>query len=355
MKTEVAKRAPWGPRFLVAVAALTTARGAGALQTEGSDGKLPMPVPVFQVDPGWPQKLPYNWIVGHVASVAVDSRNHVLVLQRPNTIPPEDRARAAPPVIEFDAAGNFVTAWGGPAPDTTGPTASTELAIDDRNNVRIGGKSPVAPSLRNPYQRYAAEVQSAGSFLKIGGRDKRRQQNRRASHQSTRVVMAEQNEAFAPRYGNRRTHRIVTPTLEPNSDMWGAFLGTSRLITRATPLGRLRRGRVLAGGRAWNATCRWRARCRPAAPAGQPRTRTRPAAGHRRSGARGSREPKNAQRRKVSNDGLVYVADHRIGRLQVFTPTESPEFTQMFLDRAVRRQARLAGVAFSPDPQQKFL
>ena len=54
-------------------------------------------MPVFEVDTAWPPKLPYNWIMGHVASVAVDSRDHVFLLHRPNTIPPEDRARSAPP------------------------------------------------------------------------------------------------------------------------------------------------------------------------------------------------------------------------------------------------------------------
>src|SRR5207245_708641 len=97
----------WTLRALLAVAAFATVRIGGAsvpLQGAGQQGgKLAMAVPVFEVDPAWPQKLPYNWIVGHVASVAIDSRDHVLVLHRPNTIPPEDRARAAPPVIEFDA------------------------------------------------------------------------------------------------------------------------------------------------------------------------------------------------------------------------------------------------------------
>ena len=38
-------------------------------------------VPVFEVDPAWP-KLPNNWVVGHVASVAVDRRDHVWMLHR---------------------------------------------------------------------------------------------------------------------------------------------------------------------------------------------------------------------------------------------------------------------------------
>src|SRR5262245_5769921 len=71
-------------------------------------------VPVFEVDVSWPQKLPYNWVVGHVPSVAVDSDDHVFILSRPNTVPLEDRPRSAPPVVEFDANGKFVNAWGGP-------------------------------------------------------------------------------------------------------------------------------------------------------------------------------------------------------------------------------------------------
>ena len=70
-------------------------------------------VPVFEVDPAWP-KLPNNWVVGHVASVAVDRRDHVWMLHRPNTIPEDRRSHAAPPVLEFDATGKFVNAWGGP-------------------------------------------------------------------------------------------------------------------------------------------------------------------------------------------------------------------------------------------------
>src|SRR6266481_3179296 len=71
-------------------------------------------MPVFEVGASWPQKLPYNWMGGHVPSVAVDSHDHVFILSRPNTRAPEDRRRSAPPVVEFDANGKFVNGWGGP-------------------------------------------------------------------------------------------------------------------------------------------------------------------------------------------------------------------------------------------------
>lgn len=57
---------------------------------------------------------------------------------------------------------------------------------------------------------------------------------------------------------------------------------------------------------------------------------------------------------KVSNDGLVYVADRSNRRVQVFTP-EGKYLTQMFLNRAGPSGGSAAGVAFSPDSAQRFL
>jgi hypothetical protein len=60
--------------------------------------------PTFQVDPNWPT-IPNNWVLGEVSSIAVDPRDHIWVLHRPASIPADRRANAAPPVLEFDAAG----------------------------------------------------------------------------------------------------------------------------------------------------------------------------------------------------------------------------------------------------------
>ena len=70
-------------------------------------------MPVFQVDPAWP-KLPNDWVLGVVSAVATDSRDHVWILHRPRSVQEALRSRAAPAVLEFDADGRFVTAWGGP-------------------------------------------------------------------------------------------------------------------------------------------------------------------------------------------------------------------------------------------------
>src|SRR3954468_11738689 len=70
-------------------------------------------MPVFQVDTTWPT-LPNNWVVGIVSAVTVDKRDHVWILHRPRTVAAALKGRAAPPVLEFDADGKFVNAWGGP-------------------------------------------------------------------------------------------------------------------------------------------------------------------------------------------------------------------------------------------------
>ena len=72
--------------------------------------------PSFKQDTSWPKELPYNWRLGIVWAVAVDSRDHVWVLHEVDRYL-EDIAEEgmvpAPPVVEFDPDGNLVQAWGG--------------------------------------------------------------------------------------------------------------------------------------------------------------------------------------------------------------------------------------------------
>ena len=57
---------------------------------------------------------------------------------------------------------------------------------------------------------------------------------------------------------------------------------------------------------------------------------------------------------KISNDGLLYLADRSNRRIQVFTP-DGKYLTQAFINRAGPSDGSVAGFAFSPDPQQQFL
>lgn len=277
-------------------------------------------MPVFEVDTSWPQKLPYGWIVGHVPSVAVDSRDHAFVLIRPNTIPPEDRARSAPPVIELDPSGKFVNAWGGHGiPGFDWPDSEHGVAIDYKNNVWIGGSAPVAPSLRKLNDDMLLKFDRQGKFLlQIGGRDKSGGNKDTSSvHQSADVfVYSKTNEAFvADGYGNRRLIVFEADTGRFKR-MWGAF-GNEPLDA---------------------------ARPAPGAPA--------PKLDTEGDGSPQFGSPVHGV--KVSNDGLVYVADRPNRRVQVFT-VEGKYITQMFLNRAGPSAQSAAGVAFSPDAAQRFM
>ena len=82
--------------------------------------------PIFEVDPLWPQPLPNHWVIGAAIGVSVDERDHVWIVHRDSTLNAgeieaavnpqiaEECCVPAPPVLEFDPAGNLVGHWGGP-------------------------------------------------------------------------------------------------------------------------------------------------------------------------------------------------------------------------------------------------
>jgi DNA-binding beta-propeller fold protein YncE len=288
------------------------------------------PMPVFEVDPSWP-KVPNNWTLGHVSSVAVDRRDHVWILHRPNTIPEDRRGRAAPPVLEFDAKGAFVNAWGGPAAGYDWPDSEHGIAVDYKDHVWIGGSAPVAPSLRMLDDDMLLKFDRKGKFLlQIGGRDKSGgNKDTKSVHQSADVfVYPKTNEAFvADGYGNRRVIVFDADT-GAFKRMWGAFSNAPIDVPAAARGGA--RGTGAAGGG------------RGAAPALDTEGQGSPQFGG----------PVHAV--KVSNDDLVYVADRPNRRVQVFTP-DGKYLTQTFINRGGPSPQSAAGLAFSPDQRQQFL
>src|SRR2546430_16869225 len=69
-------------------------------------------VPQFQIDPDWP-KIASKWKGGFGSAVVGVNKGNKWILSRPRRLPEEDQESAAPPVREFDHAGNFSQAWGG--------------------------------------------------------------------------------------------------------------------------------------------------------------------------------------------------------------------------------------------------
>jgi len=106
--------------------------------------------PHFSVDPYWPKPLPGNWMLGQVAGIAVDRNDHIWILHRPGTLlddekgalqhPPATRCcTPAPPVLEFDGAGNLYRSWGGPGKGYDWPESEHGIYVDGSGNVWIAG------------------------------------------------------------------------------------------------------------------------------------------------------------------------------------------------------------------------
>src|SRR6266850_840674 len=106
--------------------------------------------PEFKVDPSWPKQLPNNWILGQIGGMTVDAQDHIWVFQRPRSLNEADRGATltpkrskccvpAPSVVEFDAAGNLVQAWGGPGFIPDWPESEHGIMVDAKNQVWLTG------------------------------------------------------------------------------------------------------------------------------------------------------------------------------------------------------------------------
>src|ERR1700746_3503210 len=71
--------------------------------------------PKYEVDLSWPKPFPDQWILGGLGGVCVDAQDHVFILNRQDVIEGDlNGGKLAPPIIEFDPAGNVVNSWGDP-------------------------------------------------------------------------------------------------------------------------------------------------------------------------------------------------------------------------------------------------
>ena len=145
-------------RFLRAAAALAlgvTAAACDSAESAATSARASSTasggVPTFTVDPSWPLELPNKWILGSVTSVFVDSRDHVWVTHLPETLTEEELSAVqdppigeccapAPVVLELDPEGRVVQAWGDPATQDVSqfPRNAHGLFVDHADNVWIG-------------------------------------------------------------------------------------------------------------------------------------------------------------------------------------------------------------------------
>jgi len=289
--------------------------------------KAAVGVPAFQADANWPPALPNNWVMGSVSSVAIDRRDHAWILHRPRTVPDADKKRAAPAVLEFDAAGKFVQGWGGPAAGYEWPDNEHGIYVDDKDVVWIGGNAGTgAAFLQEPWRDddMLLKFTNQGKFLlQIGHREQTggNKDTKNLKEPADAVLYRKTNELFvADGYGNRRVI-VLDGNTGAFKRMWGAF------------------GNVPVDG--------------PQAPArgaaGPPANAAPPARViYTEPGPPQFGRPVHAI--KVSNDGMVYVSDRGNGRIQVFT-VDGKYLKQLFINPGGVPGA----IALSPDAAQRFL
>ena len=279
-------RYTWLGLIVIAVVGLHTLSGAAQSPSRSAG------MPVFQADPTWP-KLPNNWVVGIVSAVTVDSRDHVWILHRPRTVAAELKDRAAPPVLEFDADGKFVNAWGGAGNGYDWPTTEHGITVDHKNIVWIGG-SGVGDDMLLKFTLQGKFLRQFGK----SGQGKGNADTGNVNRPADIFVDAKTNETYvADGYGNRRVVVFDADT-GAFKRMWGAF-GNEPLDKVPPP---------------------------PKVPEDQ-RVPDMEATG---PGPDQFVTPVHAVR--VSKDGLVYVSDRGGKRVQVFT-LEGKFVTQVFIDR----------------------
>jgi hypothetical protein len=271
-------------------------------------------LPTFEVVASW-AKVPDKWKLGDASSFAIDAQDNVWLLHRPRTLKGEQAAMAAPPVVGFDSAGNFIKAWGGPGSGYDWPEREHGIHIDHKGFVWIGGNNcptsglaglkPVADDALLKFTPDGKLVMQIGRSNQSKGDADTANVHRAADA----WVHAPTNEVFvADGYGN---HRVIVFDADSGAfkRMWGAF------------------GKPPGGEDS----------CAIVGPKSFP-------------DAEGPAHYNVAHAIRVANDGTVYLADRENRRLQVFTKDGT------FVKQLIRTDAPFArNLALSADPEQQFL
>ena len=211
--------------------------------------------------------------------------------------------------MEFDAAGNYIQGWGGEGEGTSGRPTSTPSTSTTR--ATSGSPPPAARASQTRKENQILKFTQAGKFLlQIGhrGMSKGSLDTDNFNNAADIHVYAKTNEVFvADGYVNRRVIVLDADTGKFKR-MWGAY-----------------------GNQPDDAA--------PNQPTDE---------------GPGAQQFNLVHGVRVSEDGLVYVADRRNNRMQVFT-LDGKFQREIFVERKTKLLGTSFSVAFSPDPRQEHL
>jgi len=289
-------------------------RANGAI-AQGAPQKSTL-VPVFEIDPFWPKPLPNNFILGELGGVDVDSEDHVWIASRPGTLSDDQKGASfnpptseccipAPPVIEFDAAGNYLQGWGGPGQGYEWPQNEHGIFVDYKGNVWIAGNSTGKDDQILKFSNKGKFLLQIGHAGKSQGSNDTENLNRPTQF----VVYRKTNEVFvSDGYQNRRVIVFDADT-GAFKRQWGAY-----------------------GNKPDDSA---------------PRTRTFDGPGPPQFNV--------VHGVSISHDDLVYVSDRVNNRIQVFTPDGNFVKEAFVARETLDWRGTAFGLAFSPDPEQQFI
>ncbi len=273
-------------------------------------------VPIFEYDPTFPKPLPENWAIGAIGGMAVDRQDHIYVAQRPSSLRNNERFTGAgdtppkaeccipaPPILEFDQAGNLVHSWGGSGAGYDWPQIEHGLFVDHKDDVWVAGNGENDAHLLK-FTRDGKFLQQFGKPGARGGSA----DTKNLGQPANLTVDPQSNEVYiADGYRNRRVIVLDADTFAFKR-MWGAYGNRPD----DAPLGPFN----------------------PDAPPAQQ-----------------FRLPHNIA---ISRDGFVYVADRSNNRIQVFRK-DGTYVNEVFVARRTLLLGAASGFALSTDPQQRFL
>jgi len=310
------------PDLYVGAALLVLLVGLGLGQsvlerTAAAEARAAVQAPTFEVDPWWPKPLPNHWLLGSTIGVSVDGQDHVWIVHRggstlnPRTemsaaTPPvaEECCTPAPPVLEFDPAGNLVGHWGGPGAGYEWPKSNHGITVDHKGNVWIGGN--------DAQDAHVVKFTKDGKFLmQFGHQGKSGGSNDTDNFGQVAKIFVDPkaSEAYiADGYGNRRV-AVIDADTGKFKRYWGAYGNKPD----DTDLGKYD----------------------PEAPPAQQ-----------------FRTPVHCA--ELANDGLVYVCDRANDRIQVFQK-DGKFRKETFIAKKTLGDGSVWDIAFSKDPAQKYL